>query len=140
MAEKRPLCLYNGQLEELKTADSLPGGGGGGSAVLEKSLSQPGEIIPKTGTTRWYPATDITLVRMFASVGSIPLNAPIILHVMKNGSSIQQLIIAAGTNHSGIVLNTTSLLTTDYLTVNVTQVGVGTPGSDLIVSLNYTRD
>lgn len=31
MAEKRPLCLYSGVPEELRTNDTLPGGGGGGS-------------------------------------------------------------------------------------------------------------
>jgi hypothetical protein len=141
MAEKRPLCLYNGQLEELKTSDSLPGGGGGGgSAVLEKSMSQPGEIIPKAGTARWYPSTAITLTQIHAHVGGIPLGQDIFISVKKNGTLIQTLTITNQTNHSGIQVNTTSLLPTDYLTVDVNQVGFNFPGSDLMVTINYTRD
>jgi hypothetical protein len=34
MAEKRPLCQYSGTIEELRSGDSLPGGGGGSAGAI----------------------------------------------------------------------------------------------------------
>lgn len=53
MAEKRPLCLYDGRIEELRAADSLPGGGTA-SAVTEVDQAMPVYILREPyGTDAW---------------------------------------------------------------------------------------
>ncbi len=37
MAEKRPLCQYSGTIEELRSGDTLPGGGSGSSFLTPES-------------------------------------------------------------------------------------------------------
>lgn len=62
MAERRPLVLVGGQLQELPVGDTLPGSGGGGS----------GTIATVSGAAQGYLwGTDGTngVVRMSASMG-----------------------------------------------------------------------
>ncbi len=140
MAEKRPLCLYNGQVQELSTGDTLPGSGGGGSGVYDKSLSQPGTLTTVIGTVRWYPPVDVALVDAIAAVGIVPVGSSIILDINKNGSSIGLLTITAGSFQSTKeVPSDLVLLTTDYLTVDVDQVGSSIAGSDLNIQIQYTK-
>lgn len=44
MATKRPLALYDGEIEELRSADTLPGGGGGTQQVFVQQTrpTEPG--------------------------------------------------------------------------------------------------
>jgi hypothetical protein len=82
----------------------------------------------------------LTIRAVQASVGTAPTGASLIVDVNKNGTTIfttqaNRPTIAAAGNTSGKVTNmdVTSLADGDYLTVDVDQVGSGTPGSNLTV-------
>ncbi len=114
----------------------------GGSTYL-KTLSMPGELAIVSGNSRWYPPANITLVDVNVSVGTAPLGSAVNIDVNKNGVSIVGggFDIAAGANQSGAQIpSDLNLDTTDYLTVDVNQIGSATPGSDLHLQIQYTRD
>ena len=95
MAEKRPLALYAGAVEELRSGDTVPTPSG---LVREKSFNAPGDLTTFTGTIRWYPVVDITLAHVRATVSTAPVGADILIDIKKNGVSIlgSALTITAG--------------------------------------------
>lgn len=106
----------------------------------EKSLNQPGALTKLTGNSRWYPTRDITISSISPSVGTAPVGANIMIVVKKNDINIlsSELIILDGEN-VGIsqVPIDTSVTTIDYITVDVTQVGITNTGRDLLVNFKY---
>jgi len=105
---------------------------------LEKTLNQPGDLVVFTGTSRWYPNDDITIIGVRASVNTAPVGADLLIDVLKNGVSIGTITVAAGTNLSSfIVPSSVSILSSDYITIDITQVGSSTAGSDMVVQFNY---
>ncbi len=114
-----------------------------GGTVYSKTLSMPGQLSVINGNARWYPPANITLVDVNVSVGTAPAGSAINVDVNKNGVSIVSngFDISAGANQSGAQVPTDlDLDTTDYLTVDVNQIGSNTPGSDLHLQIQYTRD
>ena len=112
----------------------------GGVATDEKSLNQPGELITVIGQMRWYPTRDITLINITANVGLAATGANIVLDVKKNGVSILAsniTILATEFTAAPVVPTDTTLLTTDYLTVDILQIGLSLPGEDLVVNFKY---
>ena len=106
----------------------------------EKSLNQPGELITIISTLRWYPTTDITLINITANVGVAATAANIVLDVKKNDISILAsniTILATEFTAAPVVPTDTTLLTTDYLTVDILQIGLSLPGEDLVVNFKY---
>ena len=106
----------------------------------EKSLNQPGELITIISTLRWYPTTDITLINITANVGVAATAANIVLDVKKNDVSILAsniTILATEFTAAPVVPTDTTLLTTDYLTVDILQIGLSLPGEDLVVNFKY---
>lgn len=103
------------------------------------TLSQPLELVLLTGTARFYPPNDITLLSIRLAVGTAPVGADVNVEIFKNGALLQALSIPDGLNVSNKFLPPSPLLvnSTDYLTVNVTQVGSTTPGADLTVIFEY---
>jgi hypothetical protein len=69
-----------------------------------------------------------------AWVGAAPTGADIIASVKKNGVQQFTVTIAAGSNTASGA-GAFSLLTTDYVTIDITQVGSTVAGSDLNVRL-----
>lgn len=117
---------------------------------LEETVefAEIGVLTVKTGTFRWYPPYNITIVDVSASVGTAPTGAAILIDVNKNGTTI--FTTGPGTNRPNIAVSTffdvsgapdvTSLLgDTDYLTVDIDQIGSTIAGSDLVVQVRYTR-
>jgi hypothetical protein len=142
MAEKRPICLYGGDLQELQAGDTLPGSGGGGSGVEVKTLTQPGELILTLGSARWYPVSNISIDNIKANVGYPALGNDLIIDVNKNGQSIVAggFPILTGQNESADITPTNLTVTpSDYITVDIMQIGAVYPGSDLAVTIQFTR-
>lgn len=115
-----------------------------GSPILLRTtqvatFSSTGTLATKTGGTRYYYEQPTTIQQVRASVGTAPGGASIIIDVRKNGASIFSLspkpTIISGANTATATPDTASLTAGDYLTVDITQVGLTTPGADLTVEI-----
>ena len=102
------------------------------------SLKQSNTLTVTTGTKRWYAPKGITISKIIARVDTAPAGAAINITVNKNGSSAATLTIA----DAGIkIINSSPNITMvedDYLTVDITQIGSTTAGSDLTVIFTYS--
>lgn len=102
------------------------------------NLVQTGALTVTTGTKRWYAPKAVTISRIVARVNTAPVGAAINITVKKNGSSGATLVIADGGTK---IINSSPSITLaedDYLTVDITQIGSGTAGSDLTVTFTYS--
>jgi len=108
--------------------------------ILVQSFSLNGTLIVKLGGSRQYVEQACTITTVRASVGSPPSNQPVIVDVNKNGTTIyttqaNRPSIASGSNTITAAPDITSLSAGDYLTVDIDQVGSGSAGADLVVSI-----
>lgn len=102
------------------------------------NLVQTGVLEVTTGTKRWYAPKAVTIDRIVARVNTAPVGAAINITVNKNGSSGATLVIADGGTK---IINSSPSITLaedDYLTVDITQIGSSTAGSDLTVTFTYS--
>src|SRR6266508_1915560 len=101
---------------------------------------------PIVGALRWYPSVAITIIGVRASVATAPVGGSVIADVNKNGVTIfstqsNRPTIAAGTfTDLADAINVPAVGATDFLTVDIDQVGPTTPGNDLSVTVSYTVD
>lgn len=108
-------------------------------------FSREGNLTTLVGKARLYFPWSVTVINVRATVGTAPSGASIIVDVNKNGSTLyttqsSRPTIAAGAFASGLQApQTTALTTTDYMTVDVDQVGSTVPGADLSVIVTYRR-
>jgi len=104
----------------------------------EKTWNYPNQIDTFTGTARWYPSRDITISETRANVGIPAVGQHILINIKKNGTPVITGLIVAQTLYlSSTDATSITLLTTDYLTVDITQVGNAYPGSDLTINFKY---
>jgi len=100
------------------------------------TLNQSGTVtVPTTGTARLYPPSSLTIVNVYASL-STTSSSTFTFQLLKNGSVVGTYNISASTNKMTTTAASISLLTTDYLTVNVT---AGAGASDLKIDLEYNQ-
>lgn len=110
-----------------------------GDIVEYAQLNQSGALEITTGTVRWVAPKNINISKTTASVGTAPAGSSLIATLNKNGSTIDTLTIADGGTtdaNTGLSLTVNS---GDYLTVDITQVGSSTAGSDLNLIVEYTE-
>lgn len=104
-----------------------------------RSFSVSGILTVNSYAMRLYVDDPSALDHIRVSVGTAPVGSPIIVDVLKNGSTVfpttAKPTIAPATNTATATPDITSLLAGDYLTVNVVQIGSSTPGSDLTVQV-----
>lgn len=99
-------------------------------------LWQDGELKPKTGTVRWH-APDIIYVNKVIARLSTAADQNILVRYLKNGTQIDTITIPSGVLKAEKVANAT-LITDDYLTVDVVNVGTpAAPGYGLSVEFKY---
>lgn len=134
-AEGEP--IYTTDTKRFFIGDGVTVGGVPQKAQLQKTLTQPNELVLLTGNARWYPSNNVNIVSVKASVGTAPVGGNVVAIVNKNGIAEYTLTILATENLSNILTSVVSLLPTDYVTVDVTGIGSTTPGSDLTVTLEY---
>jgi hypothetical protein len=85
----------------------------------------------------------LTITNVIVSVGTAPTGASLIVDVNKNGTTIfttqanRPTIAAAGNADTSSVPAVTSLTSSDYLTVDIDQVGSTVKGSDLTVQIIF---
>lgn len=108
-----------------------------GSTEQHTTLTQNGTLYVLNGTARWYAPRDVTIQSMSAYVGTAPVGSSLNLRVNKNGSSIATPLITDGATSGSLTGLTNALNAGDYLTVDVTQVGSSTAGSDLALIIRY---
>jgi hypothetical protein len=109
-------------------------------AVVDTSsinLEQGGDLTVLEGTKRWYTPKEATISKIIARVSTAPVGSAINITVNKNGSSGATLVIVDGGTKVANNSPNITLVEDDYLTVDVTQIGSGTAGSDLIVTFIY---
>lgn len=109
-----------------------------------QTFSFAGTALVAPGKSRWYPPVDATIANVIASADTAPTDADLIIDVLKNGTSIftttaNRPTIADGTNVVfSLPPDVTDLVAgSDYLTVDVVQVGATEPGSDLDVQIVF---
>lgn len=115
--------------------NSLSYGGIQGPAAQKYiTFNLPGTTIgPFQGTTRFYPPFNCTVQYATANTSAVPIDSAITLQVQKNGGSIGTISIPIGSYTSANTAITTSLTTSDYLSINITN---GT-ATNLVVSIAY---
>lgn len=121
-----------------------PQGPIGPTPVISITYSLPGILYTSVGATRLYFYGPCTVQRVIASVGTPPSGASIIVDVNKNGSSLfgiqtNRPTIASGLYVASNTPSITNIASGDYLTIDVDQIGSVTKGSDLVVTIEYTR-
>lgn len=110
--------------------------GGGGTQVATVSFAGP--LAVYTGKLRWTPPGTVTLSGALARVTTPSSGADINFDINKNGTSIVSSYITTETSGgTEFSLLSTSIGKTDYLTVDIDQVGSSIAGSDLVVSIFY---
>lgn len=109
------------------------------------TFSKSGNLATGAGTFRIYNDTGITLVirSVRATVGTAPSGTSIIVDIHKSGTTIfttqgNRPTVAIAGNTSGKVtnMNVTTIADGEYFTVDIDQIGSGTPGADLVVQLD----
>lgn len=121
-----------------------PQGAAGATPTISITYTLPGALYTSVGSTRLYLYGTCTVQRVIASVGTAPSGASVIVDVNKNGSTIFGIQTNRPTIASGLYVATgtpsdTSISSGDYLTIDVDQIGSTIGGSDLVVTVEYTR-
>ena len=105
------------------------------------SLIQDGTLAVTTGTARWYAHASITITNITARVDTAPAGSSlnIALKKVSSGSTTTtNVVIAADATKQEDASPSLTLVEDDYLTVDITQVGSGTAGANLVLTLMYT--
>jgi len=110
-----------------------------GGVVLEKQYTQIGTLTVGDVGVRWYPATNITINSAIARVVTAPTGSSIILSIKVNGTAAQSITINNGSTASSLISTSISVTYGQYVTIGISQIGNSVAGSDLNVTLNYTR-
>ena len=98
---------------------------------------QDGTLTVNTGTARWYSPRAVTITKIRKHVATAPVGAALNMTLKKNGSSIKTFSIAAGGSTNVTDNLNLSVAEGDYLTVDITQIGSTTAGSDLNIVISY---
>lgn len=117
-------------------AARAPAGGGGGATVI--TYSYDGILSNNTGTKRRYISASSTLATADLYAITPSSGSAINLRINKNGSSAGTVTIDSGQTSSINNALNISLAQNDYLTVDITQVGSITAGSDLYMNLKFS--
>lgn len=108
-------------------------------------FSKSGALTVETYGFRWYPEANATIVSAWASVGTAPTGANLLVDIFKTSDSTslwssaanKPIIAASGFYDASAACDQNNTLTagTDYLRVGVTQIGSTIAGSDLVVGI-----
>ena len=97
-----------------------------------------GYLSTNTGAVRQYPTSVTNLTNWEMWVSTAPTGANLIAQIVKNNTTvIETLTLPAGAEYASGAASA-ALATTDYITVNITQVGVPVAGSNLSIRLRGT--
>ena len=98
-------------------------------------INTTGTLQAMTGVARWYPPVLMRFTAWEAWVGDAPVGASVQFTLRKNGVSAATGSIVSGTVRMAATDLALDVTTSDYLTLDVTGVGIAPKGSDLAVRL-----
>lgn len=116
------------------------------SAVVAQSASRTdsitgnftGVLSVTTGTVRYYPPRDITIDRVYFSVGTAPTaGASVVIDVKKSGVSIfgaSKPTLATDNYQSSKITLSELVLSTEWLTIDITSTGGGASDATVVIS------
>lgn len=105
---------------------------------LSKNYNFIGPVPISTGQQRFYPQSNVTLRSTYFTVSTPPSSGNVSLSIIKNGSELLNIVnINSGAYVSSNVAMSSNLTTTDYLTVDTTEVSGAANGTLTII---YTID
>lgn len=134
MAQRRPLVIIGGQVQEIPTGDSVYGATGGtGSGDPYNGGTDPiiatyaGEIAITTSANRYYHPTSTTISAVYMSLGTPATSGSVQVDIYKNGVSILTglLSLGEGAYKTNVFSLNVDLTPNDYLTVAVVSAGSG---------------
>jgi hypothetical protein len=111
-----------------------------GFYVFSPTFTNPGGLVPFTGTLPIYVKDDMFIEQIFASVGVSPVGSAIVVDVKVNGVSIfsspaSMPRINPGDTTATAFPDNPVILGNQRFTMDVVDVGSTTPGSDLVVQI-----
>jgi hypothetical protein len=127
--------IVNGQISTSSYATAVTNAANTGAPIgsLVKVYNFIGTIVVGTGTTRWYPQSNVNLIMCYLTAGVAPSAGAFSINLNKNGTLIQTINLVSGNyNTTPILLNITGG-TTDYFTVDVITSGGASNGALNIV-------
>lgn len=104
-----------------------------------------GALTVQTGKSRVYFEGSYTIVSVRAAVNTAPTGATLICDVNKNGTTIyttqtaRPTIAISGFSATGNSPAITTVVSGDYITVDLDQIGSTVAGSDLTVTIRLRR-
>lgn len=102
------------------------------------AYTRPGELEVFDGVASWYPPKNIVISTMEAWVGIASVGDDIVAELELNGIVVENIVIADGAFRSVSESVAIAVTTLDKLTVNITQVGTITTGSDFYLRLGLS--
>ena len=98
-------------------------------------INTAGILQAMTGVARWYPPVSMRFTSWEAWVGEAPAGASVQFTLRRNGVSAATGSIVSGSVRMVATDLALDMTTSDYLTLDITGVGVSQKGSDLAVRL-----
>ncbi len=105
-----------------------------------------GVMATGPGVLRLPVVDSYTIVGVRLTLDTAPVGSDFIADINKNGTTIfstagnrPRIVDGANAGGPGATPNVTSLAAGDYLTLDIDQIGSGTPGSDLTVTVVVTK-
>lgn len=116
----------------------------GTDGETEFTFSIPVVLTVGAGAMRWYVDQSYTINTVLASVGTAPTGASLIFDVNKNGTTIfttqadRPTIVAGEFVDLASTPAVTSLVSGDYLTVDIDQIGSTVAGANAVVRIRVS--
>jgi hypothetical protein len=104
-----------------------------------KTYAYEGALEVHTGVKRLYAARTYTLSSVDAHLATAASGASVIINIKKNNVVAATLSLGAGSTSSLSNAFSVSLTQGDYLTIDITQIGSTTAGTDLYLTLTLTQ-
>ncbi len=107
--------------------------------VLERQYAKPGQLILGDSGTKWYIAANSTITSVIARLDTAPVGDAVSMAIKVNGTSRATLTIGATTTASSLYTTPISVVSGDYVTIEILNIGSVTAGSNLVVTFTYLR-
>ena len=124
------------------TGSAAPGSGG--TTLLERHYRKTGVLTVSAGLEKWYIPADSVISSVVARVETAPTGAAIDLLVKVTSTNIDVVATAAlsintGSKISQLYTTPITVLTNQYVTVDIINIGTTVAGENLTVTFTYTR-
>lgn len=110
----------------------------GVSPTLERHFNYPGILKTSVGTTRWWTLSSGTITKIISQLVTAPVGSSVVANIKKNGTIVHTVTIPENTYNISSDVNI-SISTNDYITIDISSIGSGIAGSDLVISFLYVR-